>query len=1343
MELLPENAWEDRYELTFEIFHASSECTYLCGEFERAERQIEILLEHAKTNLEKARIFRMKTVHYTVMGSHAEAHLLGIQGLRSLGIRLYPKTALPSILWERVLLKWNLGKRKITDLLDQPEVSDPETKLKQRLLLDLMPSAYMIGNMNLYTMVILKATNLSLRFGNSPETAYAFAAYGMLSGMFGDYKAGHEFGKLSLKLNERYQNLEFKGRIIFFNACFVLHWNQHWKTVLPYYGKALEACLQAGDILHAGYSAEQRPGNLETTILRGKKHIAFIEENKHHYLWTVLITQGFQLNLCGKTNGRFSLSDVSFNEEEYLARTKLEQFDMSIAIYHFFKLQVCFLYEDYAAALLQIEEGDKVLGRLEGMVFSVEYCLYAFLSFTALFPQMNPKEKQLAWRRIIKEHKKMKKWSDHCPGNFLHNTVTMEAEMARISGKTEKAAKLYDRAIKTGKKNEFHRNVALAHELAAKFHQAQGREEVAGHHMKAVHYFYLRWGATAKVQHLEETYSHLFVREKIQEELPEKSLQISTQTAVFPTAQDGSHNLDVVAISKASQTLSEEVVLDELLRKLMHILRQSAGAEKGFLILPDESTSRLLIQAESHGDQEVRVMHSQSLEKSEDLSIGIVHYASRSQENVVLGDAAHHGNFTHDPYVQRQQPKSLLCMPVINQGKLIGILYLENNMATDAFTSDHLEVLRILCSQAAISIENAKLYNQVTVSAQKYHSIFENAVEGIFQSSAEGFFISINPAMAEIFGYESADEMRSSIRDIASQLYVHPEDRDVFGRILNEKGEIIGFETQMYRKDGNIIWASINARTVTDDRGNLLHYQGFLLDITEAKEKEQAMNAREVAEAANKAKSEFLANMSHEIRTPMNAILGMADLLWESQLNTEQKNYVQLFRNAGEDLLGIINDILDLSKVEAGGLELEEAPFDLQELVEKACEIMAVKASQKNLELVCRLEPDAPAYIVGDAGRLRQILVNLLGNAVKFTHQGKIELEVGGREPGLSDAETETVELLFSVRDTGIGIPKAQQDKIFESFSQADSSKTREYGGTGLGLTICERLVQMMGGTIWVESEPKKGSTFLFTAKLRRAKKPKPKFEEPQETLPQETAAEIQAIRILLVEDAEANRRVFRAYLKRTPHILDMAEDGKEGFEKFRAGQYDLVLMDMRMPVMDGYTATGEIRRWEREGGRHPTPIIALTAHALKEERQKCMDAGCDDFMSKPVKKADFLEVISGYATNRAKDHHKVSSMQEGIDQVHIDPDMADDRLWYLEQLKDYWTSINKAIKSDDFETIESIGHQLKGSGVVYGFDAVTEVGKALELAIQMENTQEVRKLISQLADFLIQNGEP
>jgi PAS domain S-box-containing protein len=535
-------------------------------------------------------------------------------------------------------------------------------------------------------------------------------------------------------------------------------------------------------------------------------------------------------------------------------------------------------------------------------------------------------------------------------------------------------------------------------------------------------------------------------------------------------------------------------------------------------------------------------------------------------------------------------------------------------------------------AEAALQQSEAR-YNRLLTKRQQL-AMVEQAILAMVEASSDFIAISshnaqviyINKAGLKMVGLDSIEEARAK----NGFDFVYYEDIEFYRqKLLHELVEVghsVGEVRLRNFKTGVPVPTNYSACTLRDPQTNqIIAFATISRDITALKRGElELQRAKEAAEAANRAKSEFLATMSHEIRTPLNAIMGMADLLWETPLTEQQREYVEIFRRSGHTLLDLLNDILDLSKVEAGHLTLESLAFSPAELATTAVEEMAARAKARGLELTCQISPHVAPLIMGDPTRLRQVILNLLGNALKFTEEGSVRLRL---EPDSSNG------LLFTIADTGIGIAPEKLEVIFNSFTQADFSIVRRYGGTGLGLAISKRLVELMGGSIWAESKVGQGSTFYFTSKFEPASSVQ--LERPMfgsAPLVEPLTDDRPPCQILLVDDAEDNRLLIQAYLRRTHYKVDIAEDGQMAVGMFTKNRYHLVLMDMQMPVMDGYTATRAIRAWESEQQRGPTPVIALTAYALKEDVERALEAGCTAYLTKPVKKKTLLETLSKYA---------------------------------------------------------------------------------------------------------------
>lgn len=493
-----------------------------------------------------------------------------------------------------------------------------------------------------------------------------------------------------------------------------------------------------------------------------------------------------------------------------------------------------------------------------------------------------------------------------------------------------------------------------------------------------------------------------------------------------------------------------------------------------------------------------------------------------------------------------------------------------------------------------------------------YHSLVENLPINLFRKDLEGRFIYANEPFCEELGYR-LDEIvgRTDYDFFPAELAEKYRAND---RAVAESGHVFEDIERHRSPKGEDLYVHVLKAPVVDVHGNVTGVQVIYWDVTMRKKAEQQLQlAKEAAEAASRAKSDFLANVSHEIRTPMNAIIGMTELVLDSELTRAQHEQLRIVRDSAESLLLIINDVLDFSKIEADKVTVHSAPFNAHHCFKDAVMALQVEAQKKNLQLTCRISEDVPRYITGDATRIRQVLLNLLGNAIKFTSSGgSVELVI---EPVAIDREC--TRLRISVSDTGIGIPDDKQKLIFDAFEQADNSTTREYGGTGLGLAISSRLVALMGGSIQLDSEVEKGSTFAFELDFDLCTNQDVDAETQLRSFP---SATLKPQNVLLAEDSHTNQTLAKAILAKGGHSTVIANNGREAVRLFESGEFDVILMDVQMPEMDGLEATRSIRTSEVRTGRNRTPIIALTAHVMQEDRDRCLEAGMDGYLSKPLR---------------------------------------------------------------------------------------------------------------------------
>ncbi len=1062
--LLPPDAFERRHELAFRLELHRAECEFLTGDVAAAENRLNLLSARPTGLVDLAAMTCLRVDLLTTLGRSDSAVDACLNYLRHAGIPWSAHPTNEEVQREYEHLWGQVGSRSIEALVDLSLITDPEVRATMDVLTAVVVPAGFTDE-NLFCLVSCRMANLSLEHGYTDGSCLAYVCLGMLLGpRFGNYSAGFSFGKLGLDLVERRELHRFEARAYFLFASRVSPWTQPVRAGLGLVRRAVDAGTRLGDLTWVGY-------NLNLLLLgrlfigdpladvqrEAEASLDFARQFRFRLVLDVATAiLGFVRTLRGLTQEFGSFNDTEFDEgrfEHHLAEDP--RLSNAARWYWVRKLQARFFAGDYAAAVAAASNARSLL-MTPGFFDQAEYELYTALARAALCDTAPTTERIEHETALAAHHHQLEQWAELCPANFADRAALVAAEIARLDGRELDAERLYEQAIRSARANGFIHNEALANELAARFYAARGFEEIAHLYLGNARRGYLLWGADGKVRQLDQLHPPL---------RQDEGAPGPTGTIAAPV-----EHLDLATVLKVSQAVSGEIVQEKLLEILMRTALEQAGAERGVLVLSQWTEPRIATQATTGGDGIVVQLCDQAMTAAV-LPESVIQYVLHTRESVILDDAAGQKPFSTDPYIRQHHARSILCMPLLNQGKLIGVLYLENNLTPHVFTSARLAVLKLLASQAAISLENARLYRDLKEREAKIRRLVDSNIIGIFIWDFEGQIREANEAFLSMVGYNHEELVAGRIRwtDLTP-----PDWRDRDARWVQEHkmtGTLRPIEKEYFRKDGGRVPVLIGAATLEED-GN----QGvaFVLDLTERKRAEEALRQLESDLAHMNRVSmmgELAASLAHEITQPIASARNNA----RAALNFLDQRPPELgeVREAIDCVVGDSDragDIIDRIREHIKKAPPRKGRFDLNAAINEVI-VLARSAITENGVSVQTGLADGLFPVQGDRVQVQQVVLNLVLNAVEA--MGSVE--AGARELSISTAQDQTDGVLVEVRDSGPGIGPEQVERVFEAFYTTKSN------GTGMGLSICRSIIDAHGGRLWAEANEPRGAVFQFT----------------------------------------------------------------------------------------------------------------------------------------------------------------------------------------------------------------------------------------------------------------------
>ncbi|MGK0341793.1 MAG: PAS domain S-box-containing protein, partial [Candidatus Azotimanducaceae bacterium] len=948
--------WQN-YNLSLEIHLEAAEAAYYCGDKQKLDGLISATLENANSALDKSRAYEIQLRAFIAYSELETAIDIGHHVLELLG---HP---VPRSINKLVLGTWvvsTLIRAKLNSHRN-PKMENRESLAAMRILMILCHAGYLSGK-EITAAYTLKMTNISLENGLAPESSFAYPLFGaLIIRYFGTITTGYRFGAMALEnINASDPEVFCRTNTMVHN--FVSFWKHHLRDTLEPLAEAERIGFECGDIEFAqiagttrcvnGFLAGQDLNTVNASFqLKNAKADEF---NQTPMLALGLIFQQSVRNLMVASNNPWLLLGELYNEEQCIPLHIRDRDFSSVTNVYVIKTFLAVLFHKYDHSFSYAQMARKTIDTLVSSPMVPFFTLFESLACIAQLRKASPLQLPKIRLRVQLNLRLLRKWSQHSPMNTAHAFHLVQAELAAANQLPTLAIDHYETAMSLAKKNGHIHVLGLIQELTGRFFEKQAKHSLSTFYVKRARSSYIRWGASAKVNALDQEYETISEGESLTQYPRMRPL------TEYPASTERLYDnfFDLGSVIKASQVLAGEIILETLLEKLMQVALENAGAHSASLVLADGDELYVEILSQYNGSNTDHKLNREEISLSKSLPVSVIQYVARTEEDLVLNDATNEDIFTQDAYIMKARPRSILCFPILSKSHLTGVLYLENLQSTHAFSQDRVAVLKLLASQSAIAIENAKLYQQLNESRNKYLALYENAVEGIFEVNMQGELISTNPAAAHLMGYQGRMDGEPKQIDFA-QFFVDPTELTDFTDRLLKDQRIVGFETRLKRLDELEIWVAVSAHLILSDEQQPILIEGSIIDITERKLRQHAEQATRLAEAATQTKSQFLANMSHEIRTPMNAILGYTRLALNTTLDDKQTGYLETIRNSSDHLLRVVNDILDISKIESGKLELQHKPFSLDEVLREIEQLFQLAADAKHLKFTM------PAHTTG------------------------------------------------------------------------------------------------------------------------------------------------------------------------------------------------------------------------------------------------------------------------------------------------------------------------------------------------------------------------------------------